>query len=412
MQLKQEQQNSELMQAMDTCDRLFENLASSYRDLEASFHHLSSRQAQQSGEARAEELLVERLASIIDALPAGVVIIDGRGQVLLSNPAAEDLLGVPLRGEKWCDIIARAFTPKLDDGHDISLVDGRIVNISTTPLGNQPGQVVLVHDVTRTRELQDKLLRDRRLAALGQMAAGMAHQIRTPVSSAMLYCSHLKNPQLNDEKRNQLVDKVIARMRHLEQLVNDMLLYAKGGGIGDETFAIDELVADVLQSAETQLLDGAVKLSCVNEMPGARLKGNRQMLLSAVANLVENAFQALQGRGEIALCVQPASAGSLDIRLSDNGPGIAREKMERIFEPFFTTRSSGTGLGLAVVRLIAQAHHGDVWVDATGGQGSTFIIRLPCLEPGRFAQDRSGAGAFRESEQSPRENGFTRKEGV
>lgn len=379
MQLKQEQKKNELMQAMDACDHLFETLASSYRDLETSFQNLSSRLPQTSSNTRHDELLVERLTSIINALPAGVVIIDGRGQVLLCNPAAEDLLGVPLHGEKWCDIIARAFNPKMDDGHDISLADGRIVNISTTPLGNQPGQVVLVHDVTRTRELQSKVQRDRRLTSLGQMAAGLAHQIRTPMSSAMLYCSQLRNTQLEEEKRNQFVDKVISRMRHLEQIVNDMLLFAKGGCMGDEVFTVDALLDDVMQAAEALPHRENVKISLNNDMPGSRLTGNRQMLQSAIMNLVDNAVQAMNGGGEIALGVSPASLGSIDIRLTDNGPGISRDRLEKIFEPFFTTRSSGTGLGLAVVRLIAQAHHGDVWVESTIGKGSTFSIRLPCL---------------------------------
>ncbi|MEW5757152.1 MAG: ATP-binding protein [Pseudomonadota bacterium] len=371
MQQEHLNEAGELEQALATCGALFEVMTKSYQRLEHSFQQISS---QTRSETTALE--IERLSSIIQALPSGVVILDGRGIVAQCNPAAENLLGVPLYGQPWREIIARAFAPKSDDGHDISLADGRIVNISTNPLGRQPGQVILIHDVTNTRRLQDKLNHSRRLTALGEMTASMAHQIRTPLSAALLYCSQLNHAQLDEARRGKLTHKIIALVSELEHLVNDMLLFAKDGLSSTETFSLNDLVSE-LCGDYAPTLAGAIQLRKECEAAPIALCGNRQMLKSAVQNLVDNAMHALGAHGEITISVRRAAGNSVDVLVADNGPGIAAELKEKIFEPFFTTSASGTGLGLAVVRQIAQAHGGEVWVESQPGGGATFGVRLP-----------------------------------
>ncbi len=361
-----------LEQAIVTCDALFDVMTKSYQRLENSFQHLS-------GQTRSDTtaLEIERLSTIIQALPSGVVILDGRGIVAQCNPAAENLLGVPLHGQPWREIIARAFAPKSDDGHDISLADARIVNISTNPLGKQPGQVILIHDVTNTRRLQDKLNHSRRLTALGEMTASMAHQIRTPLSAALLYCAQLNHAQLDEARRGKLTHKIVALVSELEHLVNDMLLFAKDGLSATESFSLNDLMVELCGDYDSAAAAGAIELR--QEIPADPivLRGNRQVLKSALQNLVDNAVHAVGARGTIKISVQHAAANSIDVLIADNGPGIAAELKDKIFEPFFTTSASGTGLGLAVVRQIAQAHGGDVWVDSQPGAGATFGVRLP-----------------------------------
>ncbi len=319
----------------------------------------------------------DRLTAILQALPSGVVILDGRGLIVQCNPAAEDMLGIPLCGLRWTEIIQRAFSPKVDDGHDISLSDGRIVNISTTPLGGQPGQVILLHDVTKTRQLQRAQQHQKRLVALGEMAAGLAHQIRTPLSSVVLYASHLKNSSLDQTRRNKMTNRVISQVKHLETLVNDMLLFAKGSSVAKESFTLDELVDDLNQAAEESVLDTGVLFCIERHLQQGWLLGNKSMLQSCVQNLMDNAIQAMAGEGKITLTVQAAAASSVDIILTDTGPGIPQPLQDKIFEPFYTSRAAGTGLGLSVVKLVAQAHQGDVWLQSTEGEGCRFGIRLP-----------------------------------
>ena len=139
---------------------------------------------------------VSQLYAIFKALPTGVLLLDGTGIITRANPAAIDLLGEPLEGELWRHVITRCFEPREDDGHEISLRDGRRVQLSTQPLQDQAGQLVFINDLTETRQLQDRINHMKRLSALGNMAASLAHQIRTPLSAAMLYAANLANRTL------------------------------------------------------------------------------------------------------------------------------------------------------------------------------------------------------------------------
>ncbi len=372
---------TELIQAMNSCDQSFERLSDSYQNLENSFQDLSQsiKSDPYSAEFNSDLYQADRLTAILQALPGGVVILDGRGQIMQCNPAAEDMLGIPLLGLRWTKIIERAFAPRADDGHDISLKDGRIVNISTTPLGSHPGQIILLHDVTKTRELQRAQQRDKRLASLGEMTAGLAHQIRTPLSSILLSASHLKNPNIDSIRRNKITERVIDQVKHLEVLVNDMLLFAKGGIVAEDVFALDDLVADLTMAMQEATRGNTILLKLNVDVTGGQLQGNQKMLRSAVQNLIDNAVQAMPGAGLLTLTIQADDKGCIDIILTDTGPGISDDIQDRIFEPFYTSRASGTGLGLSVVKLVAQAHHGDVWLQSSMGKGCRFGIHLPLI---------------------------------
>jgi two-component system sensor histidine kinase FlrB len=172
---------------------------------------------------------VSQLYAIFTALPTGVLLLDGEGLITRANPAALALLGEPLEGLSWRQIIARCFEPREDDGHEISLRDGRRVQLSTQPLPDQPGQLVFITDLTETRQLQDRVNHMKRLSALGNMAASLAHQIRTPLSAAMLYAANLANRTLKPESRSQFQQKLMARLQDLEKQINDILLFARNG---------------------------------------------------------------------------------------------------------------------------------------------------------------------------------------
>ncbi|PRM91026.1 PAS domain-containing sensor histidine kinase, partial [Arcobacter cryaerophilus gv. occultus] len=128
---------------------------------------------------------VSQLYAIFTALPTGVLLLDGEGRITRANPAALALLGEPLAGQAWRQIIDRCFQPREDDGHEISLRDGRRVQLSTQPLPDQPGQLVFITDLTETRKLQDRCNHIKRVSALGNMAASLAHHILTPLSAAI-----------------------------------------------------------------------------------------------------------------------------------------------------------------------------------------------------------------------------------
>jgi len=372
--------NTDLADAFEAFNQLSSQLAESYQVLEARVAELNTELAAARSERleqlEARERLAARLEALLQALPAGVVVLDAAGRVQEANAAGHNLLGEALVGRPWHEVIDDAFAPRADDGHDVSLADGRRVNISTCPLGSEPGQILLLKEVTETRELQDGLNQHERLAAMGEVAASLAHQIRTPLASALLYGSHLKRARLEETDRLRFADKLVARLGHLERLVNDMLVYARGGTPSGDEFGAGELLEEVVQVLEPQLRAAGTTLRTEDATDGACLQGNREMLLSALLNLATNALQAMGEGGRLEVLAR-CDEGRVDLVIRDDGPGIAPEQQAQIFEPFFTTRTEGTGLGLAVVAAIARAHRGEAWVDSQPGEGCTFGLRLP-----------------------------------
>jgi two-component system sensor histidine kinase FlrB len=374
-------QTADLEQAFRLFNQVSEHLSASYRALENRIsllnEELAAARDERLRELAEKERLANRLSRLLDALPGGVVVLDGEGRVQIANPAAITLLGEPLVDELWRSIIERAFQPQPEDGCAISLRDGRLASIEISSLGEEPGQILLFNDITEERLMQDRLARHKRLTAMGEMAASLAHQIRTPLASAMLYVSHLTQPALESANRQRIAEKILAGLRHLEKLVNDMLMFACGGSVGAEDIPVAALLQDVRQLTETHIHAGQCHLQVLDETPGAVLHGNRDALIGALHNLLMNAIQACGRGGELRLHSRVADNGMIDLAVTDNGPGISADVQEKIFEPFFTTRQRGAGLGLAVVQAVARAQGGGVWLESQPGQGSTFGLRFP-----------------------------------
>ena len=335
----------------------------------------------QSNKPERSEQIANRMHCLLAALPAGVIVLDGEGYIQESNQAAIDLLEEPLTGEKWVKVIQRAFAPQPDDGHDVSLKDGRKVHISTSPLDDEPGQIVLLHDVTETRQLQNKVSHLQRLSAMGEMAARLAHQIRTPLSSALLYLAPLLKSDTEKSLQQRFAKRLHASLTHMEQLVRDMLAFSRGDMASTALIAIDELLQEVEQSFQSFPDAERYQLQIQNEASHAQIYGSKAALASALNNLLNNAVQACGDEGEITIFAEyvqnEAGSHCVEISVEDNGVGIAEADKARVLAPFYTTRSSGTGLGLAVVQSIVTAHKGELWLDSEEGEGSTFSVRLP-----------------------------------
>lgn len=373
-----------LENAFQTFNQLSDQLAESYHALEQQVSHLNE-ELTQSRDERLKELtekerLANRLTTLLQALPGGVIVLGSDGRIQEFNPAAVDLLGTPLQDQLWTDVINRAFAPRTDDGHEVSLADGRRVNISTCPLLNEPGQIILITDVTEMRDMQDNLNQKQRLVEMGEMAASLAHQIRTPLASAMLYNSNLKRAGVSRTDQERYVNKIKDRLAHLEHIVNDMLLYARSNSTGvEEVFHMDQLFTELELYLDSQLLNTQIEFGWQDQTNGVDVSANKQMLLSALSNLCVNAIQIMQGQGQVKVTARISCDNNIEILVCDNGPGIEEEKLNNIFDPFYTTRNDGTGLGLAVVKAIIHAHKGDVLVDSQQGVGTTFIVQIPLL---------------------------------
>lgn len=337
-----------------------------------------------------ESITETRLKALLKALPAGVIVLDGKGLVQECNPAAIELLDEPLIGLAWRTVIDRAFDHSRISGQDSVTKKGQIVSISTCPLEEGvPGQIILLQDVTEKRQLQTKYDQQNRLASMGQMAAQLAHQIRTPISAALLYASHLKSPKLDNDKRLRFADKILTRIQSLEQLINDMLLFSRNGMQNRESISVKQLLNELEQSIVVPedkqkvniVFDFLVEENVSNENLSNEqvyISGNRNLLVSGLVNLVNNALHAVDDKGSrVTIKVSQPIKGAIDFSIHDNGSGISAEDVNKIFEPFYTTKENGTGLGLAVVKAIANAHDGDLWLDYSSTSGSVFRMRIP-----------------------------------
>ncbi|AIL62911.1 sensory box histidine kinase FleS [Pseudomonas alkylphenolica] len=370
-----------LEQAFALFDQVSSQLNQSYNLLEARVTELKGElavvSAQRMAELAEKERLANRLQNLLDLLPGGVIVIDGQGLVREANPAACDLLGEPLVGELWRQVIARSFAPREDDGHEVSLRDGRRLSIATRSLDAEPGQLVLLNDLTETRHLQGELARHERLSSLGRMVASLAHQIRTPLSAALLYASHLAEQSLPLETQQRFAGSLKERLHELEHQVRDMLVFARGELPLTDRVTPKALFQALQQAAQAHVQGHAVRWQCDSHL--GELLCNRDTLVGALLNLIENALQA--SSEPVRLKVHLYRRGQL-LRLcvSDAGAGIDSALLARLGEPFLTTKATGTGLGLAVVKAVARAHQGTLQLRSRPGRGTCALVTLPLID--------------------------------
>lgn len=370
-----------LEQAFALFDQMSNQLSQSYNLLEARVTELKGElavvSAQRMAELAEKERLANRLQNLLDLLPGGVIVIDGHGFVREANPAARDLLGGALVGELWREVIGRSFAPREDDGHEVSLRDGRRLSIATRSLDAEPGQLVLLNDLTETRHLQDQLARHERLSTLGRMVASLAHQIRTPLSAALLYASHLVEQDLPLDTRQRFAGSLKERLHELERQVRDMLVFARGELPLTDRLTPKALFQALQQSAQVQVQGHSVRWQCDSHL--GELLCNRDTLVGAVLNLLENALQAAEGLARVKVHLY-RRANTLRLCISDAGPGIDGDLLKRLGEPFLTTKVTGTGLGLAVVKAVARAHQGALQLRSRKGRGTCALVVLPLID--------------------------------
>lgn len=398
--LSQEQLNREqLKDAFNLFSSMSDRLSQSYEFLESKVEELSGELAevsyQRMQELAEKERIAERLESLLHMLPGGILLLDGDGRIRECNPAALALLlpdavnrnatndankkvnSDSLLGELWRDVIKTSFSPKPDDGHEISLVDGRRVSLQTASLGSEPGQIILITDQTETRKLQESLSQHQRLSSMGNMVASLAHQIRTPLSAAMIYGEHLQSSELQPEQREKFANKMMQRLHHLEHQIRDMLIFARGEAPLNDDLALSQLLHDWQEALEIPLQQHRATCEFEVNKVDVHIHCNRDALIGALMNLVNNALEACGQDAKLKVRVSVNAQYQVNIEIEDNGPGFTSAINDQILQPFFTTKSNGTGLGLAVVQAIARAHYGEFSIRSAGEVGAIASFRLP-----------------------------------
>lgn len=367
----------DLQRAFDVFNQVSHELTQAYAGLQARVQSLTDELAVANGELRRQyeekEALSERLGLLLNALPAGVVVVDAAGVVSEANPAAAAMLGGTLCGERWHELAAALQTVAPPDEF---VIGNRRVSLAESALASGGGRIILIHDITAAHEMKASLERNQRLAAMGEMAASLAHQLRTPLATALLYSANLAKPDLADDARARFAEKATEQLKRLERLIQDVLLFARGEEIGREVIPVADLLAEAGQTLLPLCAARGVAFSREGESAGAIIVGGRKPLAGALLNLLENALQVCEAGGEVRLGVSVAGK-RVRISVRDTGPGVLPEQQARIFEPFFTTKGQGTGLGLAIALGVARAHGGSIEVFSRPDEGAEFVMELP-----------------------------------
>jgi two-component system sensor histidine kinase PilS (NtrC family) len=357
--------------------------------------HLASQNRQAGERLSRHERYAGDLATLhentIRSLTSGLVTLDLDGRVTSVNDAACEILGIagtalfgstldthvpPLAG-----VLAGLRREGTLRRGEITAVrpDSAVRNlgISAAPLsdsaGNIVGRVLHFQDLTELRRMQIKVERAERLAGIGRLAAGIAHEIRNPLASISGSMEMLKQSPGGDADSRQLMDIAVREVDRLNRLITDLLDYARPKTEERQRLDLGELVGEIVRAFQQERRPGIVLT--LEAAPDVCLEGASGQLRQVVWNLVRNAAEAMPGGGEIRLRVTREGGHPLLV-VSDTGAGIPRGHLERIFEPFYSTKVSGSGLGLATVARIVDDHRGHIDVESQPGQGTTFTVRF------------------------------------
>ncbi|MEL0637925.1 HAMP domain-containing sensor histidine kinase [Marinomonas sp. TI.3.20] len=382
--MTKDEEIAELKAAFQAFSESSEVLAKSYLDLQEQVAQLSI-QLEKSEQDRREEqdknrVLVQQFQQLFESMPVGVLLLNAEGLVVMANPVADRLFELPLIGRSWGEIVPLSFRPQKDDGHEISMTSGRRVRVETASLGDVPGQLLILVDLTEAYVLQKKLSHHERLSNMGKMVAALAHQIRTPLSSATLYAGHLQKSDLSPVMRQRFADKLANRLENIERQIRDMLIFSRSDIKLDEhvdvaTF-LETLITDCRDICEQKNV--SLNIDGDDVVGSLLIQCNKEALIGALLNLLNNAIDA-QAEGGHVILQWHCDKSTLRITFKDQGEGMSRAQLEHVQEGFVTTKQHGTGLGLMVVKAVARAHHGFFEIDSEEGVGTIASLQLPLV---------------------------------
>jgi PAS domain S-box-containing protein len=345
--------------------------------------------------------------AIMDSLVGGVLTLDLAGRITIINPAALRILeldraetvDLEVITQKCPDVGALIRVALQGRAHaqecDATFVNskGHQVHVSTTiseqldSVGTAVGLVVLIKDVTKLIAMEQELRKRDRLAAAGSLAAGVAHEIRNPLSALdlnlKLLRDELSTPTASALEVDSYFEILAAEIKRLQKITSSFLQLSRPERLVRNILPINEPLKQVLQLLETEAREKGVSFTLDLAGQAAPVYADRNKLEQLFLNVIINALQAMPNGGRIGVqtaVVDQDGGNAVSIAITDEGLGIPRENIPRLFDPYFTTRPEGTGLGLAIAERIATDHGGNILVDSKPGRGTTMTIVLPLVE--------------------------------
>jgi len=396
-----------LLEAFEMFTQASTSLETAFQELQERTHRLSDELAAKNRELkkslREKEEVQNYLTRILESLPCGVLVLDTAGEVTLCNPMAARILGQSGKVRKkagrpkcWNAAVRKylgAYAARETGNSEVEIPfvsagKMRVLAAASTPLkkasGAKAGALHIIRDITEIKAMEAQTQRRDRLAAMGEMAVELAHEIRNPLGSIELFASLLEKELPRGSDTQRWTENIRIGSRSLNNIVSNMLQFANPLAPKFQLLDLHELIREILDFAEPILKQRDV---CVVTRMGAKestVSGDRELLKQTILNLVLNSLQAMPAKGSLTVGTRDVSTlpgGALwhgiEMLVQDTGLGIPPENLGRIFDPFFTTNKNGTGLGLSVVHQIIEQHSGFIQVASEVNKGTTFTIALP-----------------------------------
>jgi two-component system NtrC family sensor kinase len=244
--------------------------------------------------------------------------------------------------------------------------------------GERLGRLLLVDDITERVQLEEQMRQTEKLSSLGLLAAGVAHEVNTPLAVISNYAQMLTRQMDGDDPRQMLVDKIVKQTFRASEITSNLLNFSRTASAEFTEVDLNAVVRDTLALVRHPLASSRVQVEQLLDRELPPILGNANRLQQVFLNLFLNARDAMSSGGRLEI-VTARSNSHVEIHVSDNGPGIRPEHLNRVFDPFFTTKASGrgTGLGLAVSYGIVREHSGKIEIQSSNGRGTTFLLQFP-----------------------------------
>ncbi len=408
-----------LIKKMEAFNEVAEQLQRSYDELQVRIKKLDLELEDKNKEL--EKNLVEKeevknyLNDILESLTNGVIVVDRSGRITTFNQTAGNLTGLKPQNclgktlkevfpfdlfENLVSRLEKNRRETVSQDQDITTPDKKIIHarVSASPVwdnhGGQIGTVLILQDRTDLRRLEEFAHRNQRLREMGEMAAGIAHEIRNPLGSIELFASLLKKDLEGDLEKAELVQHIRAGVQNMDRIISTLLLFAKSSQPSRQQCDINLLLAELLDGLDDIRVPDNIKV--VREFGNEEMlaNGDRELLRQVFPNLIRNAIQAMPDGGELRLQTEKAlipvsgsesgkDAGArkfITVTVTDTGGGICADDLSKIFNPFFTTKDKGTGLGLAISHNIIKAHQGTIEAVSEEGKSTSFRVKIPCWD--------------------------------
>jgi len=365
--------------AFSALSQVSQHLSNSYQYLEQQMRVLNDALAKFDSEKTQylfeKEALSTQLDSLLETIPGAALVLDKQQKVIAANGSAKHWLHDNILGLNWEAVQADCLIRHETLSDQYSLKSGRVVALSTSTLGVQAGQLVLLSDTAEQQDGSKHAEHKTKLSEMGAFSASLAHQIRSPLASALLYASQLTSNTLSGPVQQQLSVKLLDRLRVLDSQVSDMLSYSHSGEFVKQPVSLLSFIERLERFYDEKRI--AFHVSEFHESEVIRV--NQEALIGAIGNLIDNALEASSHSQHVMCSIEITDERVLRISVKDQGLGLSEGQQQKIFEPFYSNKSNGTGLGLAVVQQVVNAHAGEINCVSNLDVGTVMVIRIPVL---------------------------------